>query len=182
LHIPATEARVNTGSVPVAPPPPPPRPISQSYVWRLFWSDGWAITGFVFALIGGIFFITGVGLTIGIITAFVGIPFAGLGLLGLAGGLALSARSYRAAQQTVDVLRTGSPVTGQITRVEVIPGVLVNGRPPWKIAYKYRVQERDYEGSVTTLNPPMFGMQSGQPAWVLYLPGAPEKNALYPHP
>jgi len=182
LYAPEPEARVNATSAPIAPPPPPPRPISRAYVWRLFWSDGWAITGSVFALIGGIFFIVGLALTVGIVTAFVGIPFVGLGLLGLVGGFALAARGYRTAQQTVEVLRTGSPATGQITRVEIIPGVLVNGRPPWKIEYKYSVQARDFKGSVTTLNPPMMGMQPGQPAWVLYLPGAPEKNALYPHP
>jgi len=166
----------------VAVPPAPPRPISQGYVWRLFWSDGWAITGFIFALLGGVFAVTGVGLTMGIVTAFIGIPFAGFGLLGLAGGIALAGRSYQAAQQTVEVLRNGAPVTGEITRVEVIPGVLINGRPPWKIEYKYRVQERDFEGSVTTLNSPTSDLAAGEPACILYLPNAPEKNALYPHP
>jgi hypothetical protein len=181
LFVPEQQSPVSSFNAPVAPPPPAPRPISQNYAWRLFFSDGWAITGLVFVMVGGTLFVTGLGLIAGLVTAFVGIPLAGFGLLGMVGGFALAARGYQAAQQTVEVLRTGSPVTGQITRVEIIPGVQVYGRSPWKIEYKYRIMGRDYDGSVTTLNQP-FMMQPGQPAWVLYLPAAPEKNALYPHP
>ena len=66
---------------PLLMPPPAPRPFSNSYTWKLLMSDGWAIAAFVFILLGGIFTVTGIGLTVAIITAFVGIPFAGLGLL-----------------------------------------------------------------------------------------------------
>jgi membrane protein implicated in regulation of membrane protease activity len=163
-------------------PPPPPRPISDSYVWRLLAADGGAIVGGVFALLGAIFLIVGVPLTLAIITAFVGLPFAALGaVFGGVGGWLL-VRRYEAAQKTVSVLRRGEAARGQITGVEENLSVRVNGRHPWTIKYQFQVGGRNYEGRVSTLNRPAPQLQPGQPAHVLYLPGAPELNALYPHP
>jgi hypothetical protein len=163
-------------------PPPAPRPISDSYAWSLIGSDGWAVAGFIFALLGAIFTLVGAALTLGIITAFVGIPFVALGLLFLGGGAALLLPRYQAAQRTVGVLRMGEAASGQIARVEQNLNVRVNGRYPWTITYQFRVQERDYEGRVTTLNPPGPELQPGSMACILYSPQSPEHNSLYPHP
>lgn len=47
-------------------------------------ADGWAITAGIFALLGAIFAGVGILLTLGIVTAFVGVPFIGLGVIFLA--------------------------------------------------------------------------------------------------
>lgn len=163
-------------------PPPPPRPISERYLWRILAGDSWAIVAFILGLIGVIFFVVGLGLTLGIVTAFVGIPFIVLGVVLCAAAGALGLPRYKAARQTVSVLRLGEPVEGRIANLEENRAVSVNGRSPWKITYAYHVQGREYTGSVSTLNLPGPALQPGKPACVLSLPNAPEKSALYPHP
>ncbi len=163
-------------------PPPPPRPVAENYAWRLVMSEGWGVVGLIFFVLGGVFAAIGAVLTVVIITAFVGLPFLLLGLVFLAVGGVLAYSRYQSARQTVAVLRMGQPASGQIARVEENLNVRVNNQHPWTIAYSFRVQERDYLGSVNTLNPPGPDLQPGRPACVLYLPTAPEYNSLYPHP
>lgn len=163
-------------------PPPAPRPIADGYVWKLMSADGLSITGFVFALMGGIFFFVGSMLTLGIVTAVVGIPFALLGFVAGAGGLALLHNRYNAMQKLVNVLRYGQPTRGRIVSTEANISVTINGRNPWNIAYQFQVNGREYTGKVSTLNVPGPELQPGRPATILYLPESPEVNALYPHP
>ena len=163
-------------------PPPPPRPISDRYVWRLLASDGRAIAALVFGSLGAVFTLVGVGLTLGVITAFVGIPFAVLGLVFLAVGAVLAVARYKEAQKSVEVLRTGQAVEGQILQVEQNFQVRVNMRNPWVIWYQFQLGGQSYEGQVSTFNTPGPALQPGQPTYVLYLPQAPERNVLYPHP
>jgi hypothetical protein len=126
--------------------------------------------------------IVGVPLTIGIITAFVGLPFAGLGIVVLGVGGLVLVRRYGAARKTVSVLRQGEAARGQITDLEENLSVRVNGRHPWTITYHFQVNGQNYKGKVSTLNRPDPQLQPGKAAYVLYLPEAPELNALYPHP
>jgi len=163
-------------------PPPPPRPIADSYVWKLLSADGWATASGIFILIGVIFAVTGLALTAGIITAFVGIPFAILGLLFAGGGAAVLYSRYSQAQKTVQVLRLGEAVQGQITEVSENINVSVNNNHPWTIRYAFQAGGADYQGQVTTLRRPAPNLQPDLPAVVLYLPSAPLYNALYPHP
>ena len=78
-------------------PPSPPRAITDRYVWRLLMADSRAVAAFVFLLLGAIFALVGMALTLGIITAFVGIPLAGLGLLFLMAGGVVAGGRYQAA-------------------------------------------------------------------------------------
>ena len=80
------------------------------------------------------------------------------------------------------MLRVGEATTGQIAYVPENYHIRVNGRYPWKIQYVFKVQDRDYRGSVSALNPPGPALQTGRAARVLYLPSSPEMNSLYPHP
>jgi hypothetical protein len=132
--------------------------------------------------IGAIFFLVGALLTIGIITAFVGIPFALVGLALLGGGAGVTIWRYQVAKQTVEVMRNGQAVIGQIAGVDENLSVEVNGRHPWTITYRFQAVGRDYEGRVTTLHAPGPGLRPGRPGYVLYLPDDPRRNALYPHP
>lgn len=162
--------------------PPAPRKISNGYVWKLLFSDGWGVSAFVFLLMGIIFLPLGGALTLGIVTAFVGIPFSLLGLLFFGGGLGVGVWRYQQKAKTVEVLRNGLPATGEILRVDQNYSVRVNGRHPWTIKYFFGLNGKEYEGQVTTLNRPGLGMQPGRKARVLYLEGAPVHNVLYPHP
>jgi hypothetical protein len=163
-------------------PPPPPRPISDSYLWRLLLTDGAVIPFAILGLMGLIFTLVGGALTLAIITAFVGIPFAILGLAFLGGAGALYYWRYGEAQKVVRVLRYGEAAVGQIARVEQNLVVRVNGRYPWTIAYGFQAGGRSYTGQVTTLYSPGPALQPERAACVLYLPTAPEVNGLYPHP
>jgi len=163
-------------------PPPAPRPISERYVWRLLSSDGWWIAALVFGLLGVIFFLTGAGLTIGIITAFVGIPFLFLGAAFLGAGAWVFIWRYQETQKVVNVLREGEATSGQIVEVEENYSVTVNGRHPWTIRYEFQANGQRQEGKVTTLNQPGQQLQVGKAIRVLYLPTAPKWNSIYPHP
>ena len=168
---------------PILPPPPaPPRPISDRYVWKLVLVDGWAIAGFVFGLLGAIFSVIGLALTLGVITAFVGIPFALLGLVFLGGGVALAFWRYTEKQKIVNVLKWGSAALGVINAVEQNYTVRINQRHPWQIDYQFQSGGQTLNGQVSTLSQPGPQFQPGQQVYVLYMPGEPQLNALYPHP
>jgi hypothetical protein len=163
-------------------PPAPPREISKNYIWRLMMQDGWMIGAAVFALIGAIFAPVGAGLVIGVITAFVGIPFLlmGLGFLGL--GVWGVVWRYQEAQKVVKVLQEGVSTQGEIVDLVANYNVRVNGQTPWKVTYGFELDGQHYEGTVSTLIPPGLQLQPGMPATVLYLQDTPSQNTLYPHP
>ncbi|PKO12615.1 MAG: hypothetical protein CVU39_23305 [Chloroflexi bacterium HGW-Chloroflexi-10] len=163
-------------------PSPAPRPISKNYAWKLMFSDALAIVGLIFAVLGAIFSVVGFGLTIGVITAFVGIPFLFLGMGFFVIGCILAYTLYQEKQKIVNVLINGEAVLGKIVEVEENLMVTVNNRHPWNISYQFRYNGTDYEGSVTTLQVPGAGQQSGKAAYILYTPTDPKQNALYPHP
>ena len=163
-------------------PPPPPRPIANRYTWRLMASDSWAIPALVFSILGAIFTLLGVVLTLAVVTAFVGIPFAILGILFLAGAAAVGVWRYQEMKKIVEVLRAGDAAEGQITQVVENLSVQVNGRHPWVIRYQFHAGGQPYQGQVSTLKSLGTALQAGKRACVLYLPHAPDRNVLYPHP
>lgn len=118
----------------------------------------------------------------GIITAFVGIPFLLFGVASLAGAIAVGFWRYGQAQNIVKVLRIGEATPGRIVDVTANYSVRVNGRHPWTIRYQFQVNGQEQEGSVTTLNPVRQDLQAGKAVYVLYLPDTPRWNSIYPHP
>lgn len=181
LPLPAAQAPAPVAeALPV--PPPPPRSVPNNVAWRILSADGWAITAMVFVLLGAIFGLVGLALTISIVAIFVGLPFTGLGLLFLAAGVPIFVWRYSDARQTVDVLLAGQSVLGEILNVQQNYHVRVNNRFPWTILYRFVVDGRSYEGKVTTLSTPDLGQQPGKPVYVLYLRDDPEQNTLYPTP
>ena len=166
----------------LAVPPPAPRDVPRNYIWRILLSDGWAITGGILALVGAIFGVVGFGLTAGIVTAFVGLPFAALGVLGLGGGTAVLVWRYQEAQKIKEVLKEGETVLGEIENVQQVLNVRVNGRHPWTISYGFEVSGRLYQGKLTTLSQPDLSQQPETDIYVLYMQENPEQNTIYPHP
>lgn len=163
-------------------PPPAPRSISNRYAWRLMRSDGYAITGGIFAFLGFLFIVIGLPLVFAIVTIFVGLPFTLLGLGFLGVGVGLLVWRHQQALRIVRVLRDGQAAEGRILTLEMNPSVRVNNRHPWEIEYQYQVFGREYVDRITTLNTPGPQHQPGQPVWILYLPQTPENSSLYPHP
>ncbi len=163
-------------------PPLPPRPISDRYVWRLLFSDGWWIATLVFGILGGVFFLVGAGLTLGVITAIVGIPFLFLGIGFLIAGGWVGVWRYQIAQKIVNVLQVGEAARGQIAEVQQDYSVSVNGRNPWVIRYQFQANGQNIEGKVTTFNPLGQHLQAGKAVSVLYLPADPQWSSIYPHP
>jgi hypothetical protein len=163
-------------------PPPTPRPISERYVWRLLSTDGWWIAALVFGILGVVFSLVGAGLTLLIITAFIGIPFLLLGIAFLGAGGGVFAWRYQETRKVVDVLREGEATRGQIVEVQENYSVAINGRHPWVIRYQFQANGQDYKGAVTTLNQPGQQLQAGKAVYVLYLPLDPKWSSIYPHP
>ena len=163
-------------------PPSPPRPISDRYVWRLLFNEGWWIATLVFVIFGFVFFLVGGGLTLGVITAFVGIPFLILGIGFLIAGGWVAVWRYQIAQKVVNVLRVGEATRGQIAETQQDYSVTINGRSPWVIRYQFQANGQTVEGKVTTFNPLRQYLQAGKAISVLYLPSDPEWSSIYPHP
>ncbi len=163
-------------------PPPPPREISDNYRWKLMLADAWSLGASIFALLGAIFTFLGFGLTVGIITAFVGLPFLILGLVFLGGGGYVLYWRYRETMKSVNILRNGQAVRGEISEAHTNYSVTVNGRNPLTIEYRFQADGREYQNSLTTLNPLDLQYQAGKPVCVLYLAEAPQYSSLYPHP
>ena len=163
-------------------PSAPPREISDKYRWKIMQADTWSITAGIFALIGAIFSLVGFVLTIAIVTAFVGIPFLGMGLLFLGGGGYVLYWRYNEALKAVNILRNGEALLGRVTGAQTNYNVAVNGRNPLTISYQFRVNGKEYQSTVTTLNHLNLQYQPGQSICVLYLAENPEYNSLYPHP
>ncbi len=182
--LPAPDNPIGSATADEQPPVPPaaPRPISQKYALRLLVSDGGAIASFVFVLLGFIFFVVGAGLTLGVITAFVGVPFVLLGLLFLGVGGAVLLWRYQTASKIVAVLKQGEATRGEVVDLRENYSVTVNGRHPWVIQYRFQTNGQSHDGKVTTLNQPGPQLQSGKAVCVLYLPAAPQWNSIYPHP
>ena len=163
-------------------PPPPPRDVPRQAAWHILSSDGWAISGLVFSLLGLVFVVVGIPLTVSVVAAFVGLPFGGLGLVFLCGGIAVLVWRYQMAYRTVELLREGEATLGEIVSVTQNYHVRVNGRYPWTVGYDYEVDGRLYNGRVTTLSMPDLSQQPGSPVYVLHMRDDPEQSTIYPSP
>ena len=163
-------------------PPPAPRDVPRNYFWRVLISDGWALAGAILGLVGAIFGVVGFGLIVGVVTAFVGLPFAALGVLLFGFGIGLLIWRYQEAQKLKTVLEQGADVLGEIEYVRQILHVTVNGRHPWNIGYMFEVNGRLYQGKVTTLSQPDLSQRPGSDIYVLYQSENPDLNTIYPHP
>jgi hypothetical protein len=86
-------------------------------VWKLLSTGVTPWLGGIFGLLGLIFGVVGFILSITIVAVFVGLPFMILGFLFLAVGAPLFFISYAKARKTLEVIRMGVPVLGEITRV-----------------------------------------------------------------
>jgi membrane protein implicated in regulation of membrane protease activity len=181
--LPLPAKAVHTPSIEgLATPPPPPRNVPHQVMWRILSADGWAITGFVFLLLGVIFGLVGAGLTISPVTVFVGLSFAALAVLFLCAGVPILVWRYQMAHRILEVLEQGEAAEGEIVSVYQNYHVRVNGRYPWTVHYQYEVSGRQCRGKVTTLSRPDLSQQPGRPVYVLHMGDNPAQSTIYPSP
>lgn len=180
LHPPAAKATSFSWDPTLAEPPPVPRNEPPHFIRRMMLTEGWSIAAMVFLMLGVIFTLVGAVLTLAIITAFVGLPFLGIGILFLIVSLPILLGRYHNAKQKLHVFQLGQHILGEITEVHQNFSVRVNGRHPWVIRFRFQISGRDYEGQVTTLNGEVANYHPKQPLWVLYLPDNPQQNTIYP--
>jgi hypothetical protein len=180
LSPPADKAASFFSDTTLAEPPPAPRHAPPNFIYRIMVTEGWSIVATVFFILGATFTLTGAGLTLVIVTAFIGLPFLGFGLLFLIVSLPILGWRYNEAKQKLQTFQMGQPISGEITDVHQNYTVRVGTRNPWVIHYKFQISGRDYEGQITTLNREVVKYQPKQPVCVLYLPDNPQQNTLYP--
>jgi hypothetical protein len=169
-----------SADISLAEPPPAPRDVPAHFIWRIMLPEGWSIVAMVFLILGVVFTLVGAGLTLAIVTAFVGLPFLGSGSLFLIVSLPILLWRYHKAKQKLHVFRMGQPILGEITDVHQNFAVRVNGRHPWVIHFRFQTSGRDYEGQVTTLKSGVAKYHPNQPVYVLYLSDNPQQNTIYP--
>ncbi len=160
-------------------PPPVPRNAPTNYIRRALFTSAAAITGLVFGILGIVFTLVGAGLTIAIITIFVGIPFLGLGLLFLVVGGGLLFWKYGQARQKLAIYQHGEATLGEIISVQENYSVRVNGRHPWIISYRFQAVGQTYEGKYWTLENAGASYHPTQQAYILYKLDNPAQNTLY---
>jgi membrane protein implicated in regulation of membrane protease activity len=163
-------------------PSAPPRQVPRQALWHIMSSDAWTVSAGIFAMVGLFLALFGIPLTASLQTACVGLPFLGLGLLILGGAIAVLPWRYRMAQETVEVLREGEAVVGEILSVVQNYQVSVNGRHPWTVEYHYEVDGRLYGGNVATLSMPDLSQEPGTPVYVLFMADDPGQSTIYPSP
>jgi membrane protein implicated in regulation of membrane protease activity len=156
--------------------------VPRQVIWHILSTDGWTIAALVFSLLGLVFGAVGTILTISVVAAFVGLPFAGLGVLFLGAGIPIVVWRYQMAHQTVEVLEQGEATVGEILSVRQNYHVRVNGRYPWTVEYRYQVSGREFGGKVTTLSRPDLSQQPGRPVYVLHMRDDPSQSTIYPSP
>jgi hypothetical protein len=180
LSPPADNAASFSLDATLAEPPPTPRNEPHHFIWRIMLTEGWSIVAMVFLILGVTFTLVGAGLTLAIVTAFVGLPFLGFGILFLIASLPILLWRYHKAKQKLHVFQMGQHILGEITDVHQNFTVRVMGRHPWVIHYRFQTSGRDYEGQVTTLNREVAKYHPKQPVYVLYLSDNPQQNTTYP--
>jgi membrane protein implicated in regulation of membrane protease activity len=163
-------------------PSPPPREVPRRALWHIMSSDYWADVGLILSLFGLVFALISIPVAVSLVTTCVGLPFLGLGLLLLCVGIAVLVGRCSMAQQTVEVLRQGEGVVGEIVSVVQNYQVSVNGRHPWTVEYDYEVEGRRYGAEVNTLSRPDLSKEPGSRVYVLFMRDDPSQSTIYPSP
>lgn len=154
------------------PPPPTPRELPKGFAFRT------RFTSNIATLVGLIFFGVGSILTIAFLFAH---PLAALfPLLFALGGFGMLRYGLTTAGNTLRAFRTGLAKEGKVHSVSFDTTTTVNGKHPYKLTYHFQLDGQLHEGKVVSFDSTLSQRRSGQPLWVLYVEGAPDKNTLYP--
>ncbi len=168
---------------PLALPPAPPRPLPAAYAKRFAPLSGFHLTfGAIFASVGGgvgsVFLIS--GLASG--EALFALIGGGLGSLFLLVGLGFLRAGFRKRTKVRRVLTEGEVTVGEVVDTGYDTSIRVNGRSPYQLAYRVRVDGRVYDGRLTGWDPHLVDRQRGEEVPILYLPSDPAANVAIVEP
>ncbi len=96
------------------------------------------------------------------------------------GGIGLLRQGIGRGRGLLRAFRHGAVEEGKVVSIGRDYNTTVNGSHPWKLTYHFHVNGQWHEGKLTSFDSTLSKRQPGQPLWVLYLPGQPEVNTLYP--
>ncbi len=159
-------------------PPDAPRDLPALFVRReLFtrnigmWFGGlWTVLTAIFPVIFGVLSCTNPAM----------LPAALLCLVFPLPGVIIGALSYRSGRRRLAVLRDGRVTVGTIDAAGPDLSVRVNDEHPWKIQYLFEADGRRVGGSVSTFDAGARTLPVGASVHVVWLPGEPERNDLWP--
>lgn len=154
------------------PPPPAPREFPKGFAFRTRWS------GNIATLVGGAFFLLGAFFVLAFLMAK---SFAALfPLLFVVGGYFMFRHGWHHASRVLGAYRHGTAARGEVFSCSMDRTQHVNGNHPFKLVWHFTVEGHHYEGSLTSFDSTLGSRGRGQPLWVLYYPGDPGQNTIYP--
>lgn len=177
------ETKIGRPPPPFEPPPPAPRPFNEQYAKFLMQGD-YKVNGLILLAIAGLATAVFSGMfALSLRSALVFLPFVLIGL-GMIGYSIITWRKRLAEKQPIiEVLRDGMVAMGKITRIQEITSVDIGGRHPWEIHYEFHASTAEpVKGSAITMKHALRRYPLGCDVYVLYLPGDPSRNTLYPVP
>lgn len=126
--------------------------------------------------------------------SMIGIGFIAMSLLALPVPLALlliipfpvagAAMLYlgiRRANRWLSALHVGVATRGELTAVERDLTQSIDGKHPWRISFSFELLDGGVrEGHVDSWDPAHARRKAGDRVWVVYAPGDPSRNAIWP--
>lgn len=95
-------------------------------------------------------------------------------------GAVLVAGAVRSNRREIRAFRDGHATSGRVTNVGLDRSVRVNGRHPLKVDWTFEVLGRQFEGSLSSLDPEQLrDFRSGDQVTVLYDPDQPKVNTVW---
>jgi hypothetical protein len=154
------------------PPPPVPREFPKGFAFRTRWSGNIAtIAGGMFFMVAALFFVAALKAS-----SF----FALVPLFFMTGGFFMFRHGWQHATRVLRAYRHGIASEGKVYTCSVDRTQHVNGNHPYKLVWHFSVEGHQYEGTLTSFDSTLGSRGRGQPLWVLYYPGDPGQNTIYP--
>lgn len=159
-------------------PGPPPRELPAGYPLRV------TLTSNVFTILGVVFSVLSIplaGVFFAVATTDGGLAWGALGGLGFGAiGLPMLVVGLRRARRKLDALRHGVAVDGMVLSVQINTSTRINGQHPWRIDYAFDGPGGQGQGHAESWSPLTGQLEPGEPLWVVVVPDAPERNAIWP--
>lgn len=154
------------------PPPPAPRKLPKGFAFRTRWTGNIAtLVGLGFLAIASLFLIAFIKAK----TWAVVIP-----IFFMTGGFFMFLHGWRYASSVLRAFRKGVAVRGEVYECKLDRTQSMNGEHPFKLTWHFSVENRQFEGTLTSFDSTLGSRARGQPVWVLYIADDPNQNTLYP--
>lgn len=154
------------------PPPPPPRRLPRGFALRTRFTRNIAtIAGSGFLIVGGMIFVPMVHAKTwaALFPAFF-----------MLGGFFMFRIGWVEASTILRAFRKGIATRGEVFECSLDRTQSVNGQHPFKLTWHFTADGHPYEGTLTSFDSTLGSRARGQPVWVLYVPGDPAQNTLFP--